>query len=294
MDEGLAALRALPLIELVPLIGIPLYWIGGFIIFLTRCALWGMPRTERIGRTNSRMMPRVVLEYGYWMLRPPVVVAIRFGLTPNALTVLGLVAAALAGVLFGLGHFGAAGWILALSAACDALDGIVARETGVSSDRGEYFDSVIDRYADFAPMVGLAWYYQGALGPTLIIALCTIGSQVMGYAKAKGEAVGIDPKVGWMQRHERCVYLLSAAVLSPIVSAFLEPGAAHPTYPLMLVAVLLVAVLTNASTVARAAFVMQRMPAPPPPSSRPAASAEVEPERAEPSQPDGQHLSGMV
>jgi CDP-diacylglycerol--glycerol-3-phosphate 3-phosphatidyltransferase len=290
--DGLAALRALPLYELVPLIGIPIYWIGGFLIYLVKVAISGLPRTERITRANSKVLPRLFAEFGYWMLRPPVVVALKLRISPNTITWIGMLAAVGSGVLFGMGRFGAAGWILALSGACDALDGIVARETGTGSDHGEYFDSVIDRYADFAPMFGMLWYYKGSLWISLVVMAAIAGSQVMGYAKAKGEALGVDPKVGWMQRHERCFYLLSAAVLSPIVGAFVEPGAAHPTYHLMIVMTAIVGLLTNASAVARAMYVLRRLPTKAP--SAPAAQPQVQAERAQAGEPGRDQLSQVV
>ena len=259
IPTGLKALHAIPTIELLPLVGIPAYWLVGFVIFCGKCLVQGVPRTERILKTNSRVLPYFIQEYGYWMFGLPVRALVAMRVTPNLVTILSLIAAAASGTFFALGRFSLGGWMLAASAGCDALDGMVARATGVSSDRGEFFDSVVDRYSDFFVSLGLLFYYRNDLAPTVIIALGIIGSQVMGYAKAKGEAVGIDPKIGWMQRHERCFYLICATCLSPIVGAFIEPYAVHPMHHLALFVLATIAIFTNMTSVARAAYVMKRM-----------------------------------
>jgi hypothetical protein len=86
----------------------------------------------------------------------------------------------------------------------------------------------------------------------------------MGYAKAKGEAVGVTSAVGWMQRHERCVYLIGGSVLAPIAASFIEPHAAHPEFHLCLGALGLVAVFANITAVWRTIYVMRRLPTPAP------------------------------
>src|SRR5213078_3070006 len=96
------------------------------------------------------------------------------------------------------------------------------------------------------------FYYRNDPWPAAIVAIGMIGSTAMGYARAKGEAVGIDPNVGVMQRHERGTWLGALTVLAPIFSAFIEPGVAHPRYYSTLFALSLIAVLTNVSAIWRA------------------------------------------
>ena len=81
----------------------------------------------------------------------------------------------------------------------------------------------------------------------------------MGYARAKGKAVGIDPNVGWMARHERGVVLGTLTVLTPIATPFFEPGVAHPRHYLVWLAAALIALFTNMTAIWRAQFVMSRM-----------------------------------
>ena len=80
----------------------------------------------------------------------------RTGVSPDALTLISLVISGASLPFAALGLLPAAGASLLFGAAFDALDGIVARERGVASDAGEVLDAVVDRYADAAPLLGLA------------------------------------------------------------------------------------------------------------------------------------------
>src|SRR5579883_555742 len=264
LAEGIQALRALPAIELVPLIGIPLYFLVILLgAFTLKTLLWGMPITERI-KSGSKVMPRFLLEYGYWTIRVHVKMFMALHFSANAITVLSLGFAAAGAYFLALGRFSLGGWLMFFSFFCDAFDGIVARAAGTSGDRGEFFDAVIDRYNDMVVGLGYLYYYRNDLVPAALVALMMIGSTAMGYARAKGEAVGIDPNVGYMRRHERATYLGVLTVMAPIISAFIEPHATHPMYYSALLAIGLVAVFTNVTAIWRAAYVLERMPKPAP------------------------------
>src|SRR5689334_16140696 len=102
----------------------------------------------RYGRTDKQggsvFLGQRLLEMGYWVLQPIGQACVAIGIRPNTITWLSLMfgvagAAALAQGRFGLGA------VLALASnLCDALDGMVARATGVSSDSGEVLDAVVD------------------------------------------------------------------------------------------------------------------------------------------------------
>ena len=261
---GVSALGSIPTMELVPLVAVPAYFFSFLAWFCVRAWLHGMPRSARFDKIKtSRWLPRFLLEYGYWILHQQVKIFHALRLTANAITILSLLLAALGSWFIAQGRFGLGGWTMFFSFFCDAFDGMVARQTGTASPRGEYFDSFVDRYADFLSSAGFLWYYRDLPVVWLVICASMVGSQAMGYARAKGEAVGIDPNVGWMQRHERAVYLGIGTAMAPIFSAFVEPNAAHPRFYLSLAAIFLVAVLTNASAIWRALYVLERMPAAP-------------------------------
>jgi CDP-diacylglycerol--glycerol-3-phosphate 3-phosphatidyltransferase len=278
LTPGLHALGAMPRSELVPLIAVPAYFFSFFFYFCFRSIWVPVPRSARFDKMGrAKVVPRFVLEYGYWMLNSQVKILLALGLSADAMTLLSLAFGALGAMYIGVGRFGLGGWLMFYSFFCDAFDGIIARKRGTASNRGEYFDAFVDRYADMITGFGFLYYYRNDAWPAAIVAMGMAGSAAMGYARAKGEAVGIDPNVGVMQRHERAAWIGVFTVLSPFVSAFVEPGASHPMFHLALFALLLVAILSNVSAVWRALYVLRRMPKPVAPAPRPSGSGEPRP-----------------
>jgi len=86
----------------------------------------------------------------------------RTGLTPNALTIIGLLGMGGAATLAAYGMFWQAGIAMLVAASFDMLDGAVARATDQASDWGAVFDAVSDRLADFALLFGLLIWYSAA------------------------------------------------------------------------------------------------------------------------------------
>jgi phosphatidylglycerophosphate synthase len=290
-----SALQRLPRWDLVLLLGLPLVWSVSCSGYTLWTLVFGMKRTPRLDRiAQSPYLPRVFLEFGYFMFTLPTSFCVRVGITANQLTYSTLVVTAVAALGFATGRFGLAGWALFLAFMMDAWDGIVARATNKVTTSGAFLDSTIDRYNDAIAYLGIMYYYRNELLPLLLCAAALVGSTVVSYARAKGAAVGHDPNVGYMQRHERAVWLGAGAVLSPILAAFVEPAAAHPHFHLMIVALLIVAGTTNYTAVWRIREVMghlQRQAAPPapevttalPPEPRPSAppAVVVPPRRAD-------------
>src|SRR5438270_236484 len=108
----------------------------------------------------------------------------------------------------------------------------------------------------FFVFLGLRSYYANDPVPLGLATATLIGSTLTSYTRAKGEAVGVDPNVGWMQRHERGVYLGLATALAPVVAWFTERTAAHPHYLIVVAALALMAVTANVTAVWRARFVL--------------------------------------
>ncbi|MGI8509303.1 MAG: CDP-alcohol phosphatidyltransferase family protein [Gemmatimonadaceae bacterium] len=134
--------------------------------------------------------------------------------SPNAITTIGTVCTLTAAAVYAVGHIRTAGFIIGVTALFDVLDGTVARRTGTSTVFGAFYDSTLDRVADGGVMAGLALFY--APSPVYhniyIVVFCLagiIGTFLVSYTRARAEALGIDAKVGLMQRPERVV-LLSA------------------------------------------------------------------------------------
>ncbi len=145
---------------------------------------------------------------------------VRKRVNPNTITTIGTLCSIAAGVIYATGHIMTAGWVLGLTALFDVLDGTVARRTGRSTVFGAFYDSTLDRVADGAVLGGLAIFFARndvhqlipsfagtpMVGVTL---LGIIGTFLTSYTRARAESLGIDAKVGIMQRPER-VTLLSA------------------------------------------------------------------------------------
>lgn len=239
-------LWSLPLTVLVPLIGLPSFWVASFLVYCVKCAIWGMERTPRIDQlTKTPWLPRIVMEFGYWMFRIPVRLCILLGITPNMITLGSMVLTVVAATAVGLGHFAFGGWMILFAFTCDAWDGIVARATNTSSPAGEFFDSTIDRYNDLFTFLGFMYYYRN--DPLVLpwVAAAMVGSTVVSYSRAKGDAVGVNANVGYMQRHERAVWLGISTATAPIVAAYTEPGIAQPRYHAVAVVMVLMAIMTN-------------------------------------------------
>jgi CDP-diacylglycerol---glycerol-3-phosphate 3-phosphatidyltransferase len=233
------------------------FWFLMFLVFCGISAVRGMPRTARIDRiARSPYLPRVFMEFGYWMIDAPANGFVRLGIAPNTITTLSLLFTLAAAVLFGAGHMAEGGWALITGFICDAWDGIVARKTGSSSDAGEFYDATVDRYNDLFAFLGLMYYYRNDPLPLFFATATMIGSTLTSYTRAKGESVGVDPNVGWMQRHERGVYLGFATAMAPVVAWFTERDVARPHYFLIVAALALMAITANVTAVWRARFVL--------------------------------------
>lgn len=155
------------------------------------------------------------IQRGYlWVIAPVADFLVRRRVSPNAITAVGTICSIVGGVIYATGHIRTAGWFLGLTALFDVLDGTVARRTGTSSKFGAFWDSTLDRVADGAVLGGLMIFYATNRAhysmPMVVIALFgLVGAFVTSYTRARAENVGIDAKVGVLQRPER-VTLLSA------------------------------------------------------------------------------------
>ena len=155
------------------------------------------------------------LKNGYLKIIDPVANwLVRRGVHPNSITIFGTLCTVAGGVIYATGHISTGGWFLGLTALFDVLDGTVARRSSKSSTFGAFLDSSLDRLADGAVLSGLAVFY--ALNPVPhtvpMMAVCLlglIGAYMTSYVRARAEALGLDAKVGLLQRPERVV-LLSA------------------------------------------------------------------------------------
>ncbi len=155
------------------------------------------------------------IQRGYLRLIEPIADwLVRRRVRPNTITTIGTLCTVIAGGIFASGHIRTAGWFFGLTALFDVLDGTVARRTGRSTVFGAFYDSTLDRVADGCVLGGLVVFYAinpVHANPTLLVItlLGLIGTFLTSYTRARAESLGLDAKVGLLQRPER-VTLLSA------------------------------------------------------------------------------------
>ena len=145
----------------------------------------------------------------------------RWHVSPDAMTYLGLVLTIGVAVIAALGEIRWAGVAYIFAAACDALDGALARVSGRGSRFGAFLDSNIDRIEGSIVFLGLTVYYAG-IGKQWEIALIlvvTVGSLMVSYSRARAEAVGVDCKVGFMTRVPRVALMIVGMILDQVLIA---------------------------------------------------------------------------
>jgi CDP-diacylglycerol--glycerol-3-phosphate 3-phosphatidyltransferase len=133
----------------------------------------------------------------------------RIGLTPNALTWIGLVINIAAGVTIALGHFLIGGLLVLFSGLFDMLDGALARYIQKTTKFGALLDSTLDRLSEAILLFGLL-FYSIANADTLEIYLIftvLIGSFLVSYIRARAEGLDIECRIGLFTRAERIILL---------------------------------------------------------------------------------------
>ncbi len=144
-------------------------------------------------------------------------------LTPDHLTIIGLLVGAGAAVAVGGGHLRLGLILVILAALPDLLDGALAKASNSSSQRGAFFDSTVDRITDALLLGGLAYYFAVYEDPRLAVLPFAVSSvsSVISYQRAKAESLGLDAKGGLMERAERIVVLCIGLLIEPWVDGAL-------------------------------------------------------------------------
>jgi CDP-diacylglycerol--glycerol-3-phosphate 3-phosphatidyltransferase len=172
----------------------------------------------------------------------------KTGLSPDALTTIGLLLAFVVAWVLATGHLFLGGFLVLLSGAFDMLDGAVARVTGRSTKFGALLDSTFDRLSEAAILLGLLAYYasHGAYTESLLIGVGLTGSMMTSYVRTRAEGLGVDCEVGVFTRPERVVLLAIGLIFQGIVPV------------IMLVVLWIIAVLSNVVALQRILYVWQK------------------------------------
>ncbi|MGH3649699.1 MAG: CDP-alcohol phosphatidyltransferase family protein [Acidimicrobiia bacterium] len=140
------------------------------------------------------------------------------GMTPAAMTTLGLAMVLAGSVLVATDRLVSGAWVIAVGSALDGLDGAVARASDRVSARGAFLDSAFDRVGEIATFAGLAFAMAGRARLLLLIVLAVGGAVLVPYMRARAEAEGLEGQGGLMGRTERLI-LFSAG----LIFGFVEP-----------------------------------------------------------------------
>jgi phosphatidylglycerophosphate synthase len=153
--------------------------------------------------------------------------------TPNQVSVAALAIAVAAAVLLAAGRNIEGGLLIQASSIVDGMDGDLARAKAMASRFGGLFDAVLDRYADAAIALGLAWYayrHEDWPAPLLVGIVAAVGFLMVSYSRARLEDEGgrelASDLLGVASRDVRLLVLAVAAVLGQAYWALLLVGAA--------------------------------------------------------------------
>jgi CDP-diacylglycerol---glycerol-3-phosphate 3-phosphatidyltransferase len=176
-------------------------------------------------------------------------------LTPNAISLTGLVGNLVAAALILQEHFVLAGVAFILGSLCDMLDGRYSRMSGKGTPFGAFLDSTLDRIEEGIVLAAVAiWFAKSsndvAVGATV---LTVVGSYMVSYTRARAEALGVECKVGIASRAVRVV-MLSAGLL-------FAAGEIVPDFDLLEPAIYALAALTVFTTFQRIFHVRRQLAA---------------------------------
>ncbi len=174
-------------------------------------------------------------------------------LTPNAISMAGLVGNVVAAVLVTQEEFFLAGIAFILGSVMDTLDGRYSRMSGKGTPFGAFLDSSLDRMEEGIVLAAVGAYFAGQ-GDELAVAavvLAVLFSLMVSYTRARAEALGVECKVGIATRAVRVV-IISAGLL-------FAKGAGVGDFELLEPAVYALAVLTVFTTFQRVFHVRREL-----------------------------------
>ena len=169
-------------------------------------------------RRGASVLPNWVKEALRGILAPVVRLAMALRLTPNTITVIGLLLTVVAAVLIGAGWLLVGAAVLTIGSLLDAVDGALARAQGGGTPFGSFLDSTLDRASEAIVYTGItAWFLATLEQPTwpvLAALVAMAGSFMVSYARARAEGIGLTASVGLAPRTERLVLVIAGIALA--------------------------------------------------------------------------------
>lgn len=140
---------------------------------------------------------------------------------PDVLTLTGAAVSLLVAWAFASERPFTAGLLLMVAGFFDLVDGVVARQQGLSSSAGAFFDSTIDRLSDLVILGGIAVACARATDPggVVLVMWAITASVLTSYTRAAAEKKLATLKVGFMERGERFGVLILGALTGFVMTA---------------------------------------------------------------------------
>ena len=204
---------------------------------------------EAAAGKGSRLLSARVRAWYFSNLDPFEAWFVQAGVRPTAVTYLQMVGSIACAVAYAAGLIYTAGFLVLFTGTLDILDGRLARHIGGDSPRGAFLDSVIDRYAEFAGLVGLMVYFASGWRVWLVL-FALLGGMMVSYTRARAEGLGVRCEIGWLQRPERFVLLGFGSIFSAIATHLLGGD-----QTVLVTTLALLAVLGNVTAAQRIAYV---------------------------------------
>lgn len=211
-------------------------------------------RSVHTERRGSFALGSWVREWFYWAIRPLETPIRAWNVAPEVFNALGIVLSLAAMAAYASGSVAAGGWLLLGSGLADVLDGVAARSRGVVSRYGAFLDSTLDRFAEAFVFVGIAVWLSEPV-PVALVMTAFAGSMLVSYTRARGEGLGVECKVGVLQRAERMLLLGLASILDPTVSA---AAGREPSF-LLLPAIALIAAGSMGTAIYRTIWIVRKL-----------------------------------
>lgn len=148
----------------------------------------------------------------------------RIGLTPNSMTILGLLGNVVGAWFLSQGNMVMGGVFILICTPFDALDGTMARLRGEVTEFGAFVDSVTDRYSELFILGGLLYFYvsHGDQLPAFLCYIAAGGSVMVSYVKARAESLKLNANTGILTRMERYLVLTPLLLLNqPIIALWI-------------------------------------------------------------------------
>jgi archaetidylinositol phosphate synthase len=150
-------------------------------------------------------------------------------LSPNSLTIIGLLISIWAAAVFATGNMIAGALLILFSGFFDMIDGAVARAKNRMSVFGAVLDSVCDRYADAIVFAGIIY---GSVTGTIVqpslfsvpmwfwVIFAVIGSYMVSYVRSRAESAGVSSmNIGIAERPERMIILVLGSLSGYLVES---------------------------------------------------------------------------